>query len=59
MSKLYLIGRLWGEMGEPEIPDFNRQTLHLRTSSHTGFVDTAKLPIARTFFFHLFEANAK
>lgn len=38
-------------MGEPEIPDFNGQTLHLRTSAHTGFVDTAKLPIARTFFF--------
>lgn len=37
---------------EPAIPlGFNSETMQLRTGSNTGFVDTAKLPIAGTFFF--------
>lgn len=45
--------------GKPKIPlSLNRENTQLRTSSNTCFVDTATLPIARTFF-HLFEANAK
>lgn len=46
----------------PAIPQgLHRETRELSTSSNTGFVDTAKLPIARKFFFffHLYEANAK
>lgn len=38
--------------GKPKIPlSLHRENTQLRTSLNTGFVDTAKLPIARTFFF--------
>lgn len=40
---------------------FDRTTTQLGASSKTGFVDTAKCPIAATFFFFFFAfgANAK
>lgn len=41
--------------GEPKIPlGLNRETIPLRTSSNTGFVDAAKLPTARMVFFPIY-----
>lgn len=41
--------------GESEIAlGLNRETIQLRTTSNTGLVNTAKRPIARTYFFFIY-----
>lgn len=41
--------------GEPKIPlGLNRETTQYRTSSNTGFVDTAKFPITGMHFFFIY-----